>query len=198
LLIWNSWFAGIVDTSIFGQPKHQFGIARLNPHAETWITLLQLLGVEGIIRSRHILEHPINLEELPSGLVSPCAIELNLAVLLAGLAGCTKITVEANANEPLIASCENATLKFSSAGPMSMIGKYHQNMNSPTYHMYTRSRVQAASGVGYKSMLYTNRPCPTDEYLATVQDTKILDDLGRKCSPCNHSSHPSKKNITSA
>lgn len=45
-----------------------------------------------------------------------------------------------------------------------------------------------------KSMRYTNRPCPTDEYLACVQDTKILDDLGKKCSPCNHTSHPSRQN----
>jgi hypothetical protein len=193
LLTWYNWFIAIFnsDTFTLGKPNNQFGSAS---YVETWITLLQLFGAESIIHSKHTLEHPVNLEALPPGLVNPFVIELKLAILLAGLAGCTSIMVNADANTPLIASCENAVLKFSSAEEMPMIGKFHQRMTYPTYHMYTSSRVSHASVVGMKNLCYTNRLCPTDENDASVQDGLIFDDLRNKCSPCNHDSHPSKEN----
>jgi hypothetical protein len=191
LLIWNKWYAAIIDIGVSWKPTHQYGIARLGSHLETWMNLLHIFGAEGIIHSKYILEHLVNPEELPSGLLNPIAIQLNVAVLLAALAGCTTITVDANATSSLTISCENATLEFSSAGPMFMMGKYRQNLNYPTYYFNSAESVSLACRVAYRFLSYCKTPCPTDESLARDQGTKIFDHLREKCSTSNPLSFPS-------
>jgi hypothetical protein len=193
LLTWNNWYCALIDIGDSWKPVQQFGITRLGAYLETWVNLLHIFGAEGIIHSKHILEHPVNPEELPPGLINPIAIELNVAVLLAGLAGCTTLTLDGNA---LLIGSGNATLKFSSAGPMSMIGKYQQNMNYPTYFLNDVGTLKLACRVSYGFLGYCRTACPTDENFASYQETRIFDDLKKKCSISNHHFYPSKESNT--
>lgn len=142
-------------------------------YAETWLNLLLVLGSpEGIITSEYVSRLTINPDDLPNGVTNPCAVNLGCAALLAGVVGCDKYTMDDGI--PCF-SGDNERLEFAPGGPFTMVGRYTQKLEMPSYLLQSHTTTIAAAGLGEASSFYSVIECtPMMPYLLTLMHSSML------------------------
>ena len=87
------------------------------------MNLLLIFGTENIVNSPNIQQLPINTDDLPQGLTNLFAVELGIAAILVGIAGCD--TVMFNGCLPAF-SGGNARLEFTNNRSNMLIDRFSQ------------------------------------------------------------------------
>ncbi|OXV06684.1 hypothetical protein Egran_05549 [Elaphomyces granulatus] len=148
----QGWLEAIPELGVTWDGLAQVGVARIGKYSETWMNLLLVFGAENIIASPYIRQLPINPDDLPHDLINPFAVELGIAAILAGIAGCD--TMIFNGHSPPVFSGGNARLEFTQSGSNTWIGLFSQEPGMPAHWDYTARTVGRASTYATGTFFY--------------------------------------------
>ena len=185
-LTWLDWFKATPVLGVSWGGEFQSGEARIGKYSETWMNLLLIFGAENIVNSTFIRKFPINPDDLPPSLENPFAIELSIAAILVGIAGCD--TVVWNGPSPIF-SGNNVRLEFSQSSPNMLIGRFSQELGHPVHMTYAPRTVARASGHGGGILFYGFQDsvpvlASNESSLEVMQSTSMFRDLQTKQCRC--------------
>lgn len=162
------------------------GLELVGNYADSWMNLLDCLGLLNILGSPHMKMASLGASRLPDTVGNPLAIDLELAVLLAALAGCDRMNV---AHGIPHCSGHSQELSFAPGGPYGLVGEFTQQ---PSLLPYTSNCFdelnKATSHFGGFFRCRQSESVPSDLTLAPksielMEDPPILRDLrATRCS----------------
>ena len=187
-LTWLDWFKAVPVLGTSWGGEAQIGVARIGRYSETWMNLLLIFGAENIVNSPYIRKLPINPDDLPQDLTNPFAIELGIAAILVGIAGCD--TVEFNGSLPVFRG-SNVRLEFTQSRSNTLIGRFSQELGLPAHLQYAPRTVARASAYARGTFFYGfQEPVPalasSASHLETMQSPSLFQDLRAKQCRCRN------------
>jgi hypothetical protein len=161
------------------------GVTWLPRYSESWANLFDVFGALVILESADIKKIPVDSRDLPPDMVSPIAMTLECAILLAGLAGCERKTVHNG-----LPRLEGTGISLSfEKGQRFIIGTYTQNGDCPPYMNYGGRLVAFGTLIASGTLQYRERETVslTDCRQRGQQKDSTLSDLRQNHCKCSFS-----------